>query len=134
MYLIDLSIQITFRPHIFLLLLNLKVQAFSRDFVDILSSNSLNSHSINQSDLICRYRGRMHEFKSSTPMYLIFVPNRKRIPNAGVLLGNKMFECHPDNRRAHSGIYGRWQTTCVYATHRVKLFLGSPLKCIMQMN
>ena len=78
-------------------------------------SDKSNSHSINQSDLICRYR-EQEDAKIqiiNTNVLHLFVSHRKHIPNAGVPLCNKIFACHPDNRGAHSGIFGRWQTTGV---------------------
>ena len=69
--------------------------------------------------------------------FIFFVSHCKHIPNAGVPLCNKIFACYPDNRGAHSGISGRWQTADVSQfiarLLAVKVF-GSWLKCIMQIN
>ena len=79
--------------------------------------NLINRPTINQSDLICRYRGRIQEFKSTTPMYIHpFVSHGKHIPNLGVQSRNYIFDSHPDNRGAFRNFWKVVNNRCC-STH-----------------
>ena len=101
-------------------------------------SDWINSPSINQSYLICRYRGRMQEFKSSTSMYFIF------LFHIATTFQMQVFHCAIKYLRVTQTIEARIQEfsegdkqhvlrNSLWGYSRSKFF-GSRLKCIMQMN